>query len=101
MFARTPPFQPTHLSLAKTALYRFADTAQQITCGSGSLWITQDNDPRDIILAPGESFTTDGRHQVIAYALDPATLSVSAASVMPAPRRQVHRGGRASGLALE
>ena len=101
MFTRTPLLPPTQLALAKRALYRFPRAAQEITCRSGSLWITQDNDPRDIILAPGDSFTTDGRHQVIAYALDPATLSVSAASVMPAPRRQVHRGGRASGLALE
>ncbi len=65
--------QPLDLILAKRALYQLAPAAQQITCRTGTLWITQDNDPRDIILAAGESFITDGRHQVIAYALDPAT----------------------------
>lgn len=31
----------------------------RIECVSGSLWITQDRDPRDIVLGPGEEFTLD------------------------------------------
>ena len=30
-----------------------------ISCQRGAVWITQDNDRRDIVLMPGESFTFD------------------------------------------
>jgi len=30
-----------------------------LKCLAGSLWLTQENDPRDIILSPGQSFTLD------------------------------------------
>jgi hypothetical protein len=30
-----------------------------IKCLAGTLWLTQENDPRDIILSPGQSFTLD------------------------------------------
>lgn len=31
----------------------------RITAIGGTLWVTQDGDPRDVVLAPGESFAFD------------------------------------------
>lgn len=89
------------LTLAKRAVYQLPDTARQITCRSGTLWITQDHDLRDIILASGESFSTDGRHKVIAYALDPATLTVRSTSAAATPVRKTQHSPAARGLVVE
>ena len=41
----------------------------QVRCLRGGLWITQDRDQRDIVLAPGESFTIDRGGPAIVWAL--------------------------------
>ncbi len=89
------------LALAKRTLYQLPPQAQQITCRGGSLWITQDNDQRDIVLAPGESFTVGGRRKVIAYALEPATFTVCVERTAPAAARPLFRSPAARGLVLE
>ena len=45
---------------------------RRIECVTGSLWVTQDGDPRDIVLAPGESFTFDQRGDALISAFDDA-----------------------------
>ena len=52
--------------------------AVQIRCTAGSLWITLDHDPRDIILAPGETFSTGEHRRALLYALEPAAFALSA-----------------------
>ena len=51
--------------------------AVQIRCTAGSLWITLDHDPRDIILAPGESFSTPEHKRALLYALEPASFALA------------------------
>jgi hypothetical protein len=47
----------------------------------GTLWVTIDNDPRDIVLDPGESFLVDSDAPLFVMALgDNATLDVCAES---------------------
>ena len=46
----------------------------EIGCETGSLWITQDNDPRDVVLATGERFMPDRAGKVIVHALRPSTV---------------------------
>jgi len=49
---------------------------------AGQSWVTLDNDPRDIVLGPGEEFVVDGSAHAIACALrvdGDAELMVSAA----------------------
>ena len=46
---------------------------RRIECVTGSLWVTQDGNPRDIVLAPGESFTFDHRGDALISALDDAS----------------------------
>jgi len=49
----------------------------EIGCESGALWITQDNDPRDVVLNAGEAFVSDRPGTVLVYALQPATLTAN------------------------
>ena len=77
------------LSLDHQALFNVADAAGvQILCREGSLWVTLDGDPRDIVLDAGDSFTaTEHRHALI-YALTPASLSLAIASGVAPVRRK-------------
>ena len=62
----------------------------------GTLWITIDNDPRDIVLDPGESFVVDSDHPLFVMALgERATLDLCTES--PVPERRAPP--RPSGLA--
>ena len=36
-----------------------ARVGRSVKCLSGSIWITQDGDPRDVVLGAGESFAFD------------------------------------------
>jgi hypothetical protein len=49
-----------------------AGTAVEITCVAGVLWVTQEGDPRDLFLAPGESLRLAGRGLTIVTALEPS-----------------------------
>ena len=42
----------------------------RVECLSGALWITQDGDSRDIVLAPGDSFSFDRVGDALISALD-------------------------------
>ncbi len=43
---------------------------RRVECVTGSLWITQDGDLRDIVLAAGESFVFDHKGDALISALD-------------------------------
>ena len=46
---------------------------QRVECVSGTLWVTQDGDPRDIVLRAGDSFAFDHRGDALISALDDAS----------------------------
>ena len=46
-----------------------ADKGRRVECLSGSLWITQDGDLRDIVLGAGEAFDFDRRGEALLSAL--------------------------------
>ena len=48
----------------------------KVTCVSGSLWITQDHDRRDVILRPGDSFVMDREGEALVSAILPSVLVV-------------------------
>jgi hypothetical protein len=41
----------------------------EITAVAGTVWVTQANDPRDIVLGRGRSFVLDRKGVAVAYAL--------------------------------
>ena len=52
----------------------------EIGCESGIVWITQDNDVRDVVLNAGEHFVSDRPGTVLVYALQPTVLTATAGS---------------------
>lgn len=65
------------IPLRARGLARLPDAASsRIVCESGSVWITLDGDPRDIVLLPGESFRVDRRAGVLMYALEDTCLRI-------------------------
>lgn len=79
------PTQASPLFLPKGAISVFSDTAAtRIRCETGTVWLTQDNDLRDIVLKAGEQFEPDRSGNVLVYALEAASFSwapVAAATV--------------------
>ncbi|HSW26616.1 MAG TPA: DUF2917 domain-containing protein [Burkholderiaceae bacterium] len=58
----------------------------QLRTVKGTLWVTIDNDPRDIVLDPGESFVVDSDRPLFVMALgDRATLDVCTDSLLREP----------------
>jgi hypothetical protein len=58
------------VSLPARQLFAIADaSATRITCTVGCLWLTLDDDPRDVILEAGDSFATGEPRRALLYAL--------------------------------
>lgn len=52
-----------------------------IACDSGTLWLTQEGDMRDIILHAGDSFTLDHSGPALVQALEPGAISIAPAAL--------------------
>jgi hypothetical protein len=76
------------LQLDAKTMFDVTDAAGvTILCREGSLWVTLDGDPRDIVLDAGASFTPSDHRRALIYALAPASLSLAMArQVVPASR---------------
>lgn len=51
----------------------------QVTAVAGTVWVTQANDPRDIVLGRGQSFILDRKGLAVVYALSDASIVVGLA----------------------
>lgn len=70
--------RPVQLPLR--AVHRVVDgKGQQITALNGVVWVTQADDPRDVILARGQSFIIDRNGLTVIYALREASILVGPA----------------------
>jgi len=65
----TTKFASIQLS-AGAVSYHEALGGQSIRCIRGALWVTQDGDPRDIILGPGERYEIDRPGGVVISAFE-------------------------------
>lgn len=83
---------PTRLAHRKVLDLRDR-TGDRVECLDGSVWITQDGDPRDVVLDAGESFTLDRPGTALVYALEDARVVVQrpAAPALQAPVADVRR----------
>ncbi len=69
---------PRHTHLLHRQTFNLqARKGQRIECESGQLWITQDGDPRDVILQAHEYFTLDQRGHTLVSALEDASFVLS------------------------
>ena len=79
----TPPVMP--LQRRQTFQLR-ARRGERIECRTGQLWVTQDGDPRDVILKAGECFTLDRPGAALVSALEEASFAYR--RLVPASRGQ-------------
>ena len=85
----TPVVPVTRLQRRQTFQLR-ARRGERIECQSGELWVTQDGDPRDIILGPRECFTLDRAGTAVVSALkDAAFIYRRSGSLAQNPRPAV------------
>lgn len=61
----------------KQALKVHGGLGHSIVCHTGSVWVTQEGDPRDIILDAGESFTLDCAGLALVLAFEPSSVSIA------------------------
>lgn len=82
------PSKQFDLALAHQAMFKVTDAAGvQITCREGSLWLTLDGDPRDIVLSAGDDFIATEHRRAVIYALAPSTLSLAMTPSAASARR--------------
>jgi len=67
---------PTIPLLRRQTFQLTSRTGERIECRSGQVGITQDGDPRDVILRSGQCFTLDRRGQALVSALEDAAIVV-------------------------
>src|SRR5688500_5906033 len=64
---------PAIHDIPRGAIWRMVRPAGwRVVCISGLVWVTQDRDPRDIMLAAGEDCDITGEARVLVQALEPA-----------------------------
>lgn len=87
------PTTTREVRLAHRAIYSLPDAAGlQIQCRAGTLWLTIEGDPRDLVLEPGETFVTGEHRGAVVYALQASRVGVSART--PAAQKTLGRGLR-------
>ena len=81
------------LNLRRQAVFSVPDAANvRIACVEGAVWITLDNDPRDIVLESCGVFTTPEHRRAIIYAMKPSTITVAAPAAAVAGQRKSAHG---------
>ncbi|MBI5279618.1 MAG: DUF2917 domain-containing protein [Burkholderiales bacterium] len=96
-----PQATTRHIRLAPRSLLSLPDAAgTEIRSLAGTLWVTVDGDPRDVVLEPGEQFTPSTHGRVIVYALGPAAVELRERAAEPAPAGGWRRALSAAALML-
>ena len=88
MSTSSPASSRFHVSLPKRSVFAVPDGAGVgIECRSGSVWVTLDRDPRDIVLEPGNRFESTDHRRVLVSALESSCITVSDAQPAAMPLR--------------
>ena len=65
------------LELERNAILPLGDPrGLRIGCLDGVLWITQDEDPGDVVLEAGQAHVLQGKRKAVLLALEPARFSI-------------------------
>jgi len=80
------PLELEPIALEARTVHRIANgKGMEVTCVKGVVWVTQEHDSRDIILAAGQSAVLDRRGLAVVFAFKDALITVGAALQLPAP----------------
>jgi len=80
------PLTSESIDLAARCVHRIENAkGMEIACVRGATWVTQERDPRDLILAAGQSVVLDKAGLAVIYAFRDALITVGAAWQRPAP----------------
>jgi hypothetical protein len=52
------------------------DASVMVRCVSGSIWITHDGDPKDVIIAAREAYRAEREDSMRVFALEPSALEI-------------------------
>lgn len=78
---RVPRWTRTTVRLARDGLLGIDDgRGLRLRVAAGTVWLTQQDDSRDVVLREGESFVIDRPGRTVVQALDPAELALNAAN---------------------
>lgn len=83
---------PARIAMSRSTLLEVPQrSGARVASGAGTLWLTLDDDLRDIVLAAGESFEVPPGRRALVYALDDAVLELAtdvAEVARPSPPRR-------------
>lgn len=78
------------VELAARQVLRLTDAAGvRVVCLRGGVWLTQNDDLRDLILRAGESFTLDRDGVALVSAMEPGTVRLEKPSLLKAPGTKI------------
>lgn len=78
---REPRWTRTTVRLARDGVLGIDDgRGLRLRVAAGSVWLTQQDDSRDVVLREGESFVIDRPGRTVVQALAPAELALNAAN---------------------
>lgn len=64
------------LEQGEAHLFETVDSSFSVRCARGSIWITHDGDPKDVILVPGETYRAERTDALHLFALAPSVLEL-------------------------
>jgi hypothetical protein len=73
--------EPDVMNMGKGQVFRIPDSARgcTVSCLSGVLWLTRENDPEDYIITTDVPHTVDGRGMHVIEAVTDCTVCISPA----------------------
>lgn len=85
------PSAPELVNLGPRGVHAFTAAQPLTVCVSrGSVWVTLDNDGRDIVLEPGESFAVPAGRRVVVYAFEVSLVALRPAEAAAAAHLPRH-----------
>jgi len=64
------------LDQGEAHVFEGVDASFAVRCSSGSVWITHDGDPKDVILIGGETYRAQREDPLHVFALSPSLLEI-------------------------